>query len=724
MQKFLLFSFLVFQFLNAKSSRVYVNIAATGANNGTSWMDAFTDLQVAIDFAYYNYKDTVWVARGTYKNDVDPSFFPMENVKVFGGFIGSETLFAERDWRNNLTILTSNNAHVIWCNYRGATNACIMDGFTITGGTGQVSANGGGMYLVHDSPLFRNCTFTGNKARNSKGGGAWCQEGSPVFINCVFSGNEATGGGGIGIFESNVTLINCVITGNMSTTAAGGGAIHATTASNLGSLTMINCTVAGNKTPGIGGAARLNTFLCTISNSIFYGNQGYNNGTFYTTNNATTITNCIVQGGFPGAGNMDIDPQFVNAPAPSTIPFSNGDYRLKACSPAITAGDNSKLTVTMDKDDLPRIVNSTVDIGAYEYQSLPEGNGLPSINSNVSRFIYPGTTLLTVPNTCQAIATVLPNGSGTALSGNISVRSWIDGSVQTWNGQPYVQRHFDIAPAVDAVTATARVTLYFTQAEFDAFNLVGTNQLPAGPADEQGIANLRVWQFHGISASGTPGSYSGAQETIDPANTDIEWNSAGNYWQVSFNVTGFSGFAITAEATTLPLVLTSFNGRLQQNNSVLLKWVTTGEYNTDHFEIWRSYDGSRYEPIGKVTAAGSGSHEYSFTDQRSQDKNYYWLLMRDIDGRFTRSQIIQVRKGKVGQPTLLYPNPTRDIVSFSIGSNELLNTKARLTNLHGQLIRLITIKNNTEAFSVTELPAGLYLVKFQNGETIRLVKHK
>ncbi|MBO9635444.1 MAG: T9SS type A sorting domain-containing protein [Chitinophagaceae bacterium] len=721
MQKFLFISFFFLQVFQARASRVYVNIAATGANNGTSWADAYTDLQVAIDFAYYNYKDTVWVARGTYKNNVDPSFFPMENVKVFGGFTGSETLFAERDWRNNLTILTSNNAHVIWLNFRGATNACIMDGFTITGGGGQTNTNGGGMYLLHDSPLFRNCTFTGNKAKN-KGGGVWCQEGSPVFINCVFSGNEATGGGGIGIFESNVTLINCVITGNMSTTAAGGGAIHATTASNLGSLTMVNCTVAGNKTPGLGGAARLNTFLCTISNSIFYGNQGYDNGTFYTTNNATTITNCIVQGGFPGAGNMDLDPQFVNAPAPSTIPFSTGDYRLKACSPAITAGDNSKLTVLIDKDDLPRIVNSTVDIGAYEYQSLPEGNSLPSTNTNISRYLYPGTTLLTVPNTCGAIASVLPNGSGTALSGNIAARSWVDGSVQSWNGQPYVQRHYDITPAVDAATATARVTLYFTQAEFDAFNLTGTNKLPTGPADEQGIANLRVWQFHGTSTSGTPGTYSGAQETIDPANTDIVWNSARNYWQVSFNVTGFSGFAITAEATTLPLVLTSFNGRLQPDNSVLLTWTTAGEFNTDHFEIWRSYDGSSYEPIGKVKAAGSGNNGYSYTDNGAQEKNYYRLLMRDIDGRFTRSQIIQIRKPKTDQSTILYPNPSIDLVSISIGSNNLLHTKAVLTNMQGQPIRWVSIEHNTEAFSVAGLPPGLYLLKLQNGEAIRLIK--
>ncbi|QEC42944.1 T9SS type A sorting domain-containing protein [Pseudobacter ginsenosidimutans] len=723
MPKLLLSLLLIFQISHAQSSRVYVNVAATGANNGTSWADAYTDLQVAMDFAYYNYKDTVWVARGTYQNAVDPSFYPMENVKVFGGFTGSETMFEERDWRTNITILKGKTAHVIWCNNRGVTNAFILDGFTITGGTGMVSTSGGGMYIVYDSPLFRNCTITGNKTTGSaKGGGAWCQIGSPVFINCVFSNNEAAGGGGIASDEAYVTLINCVISGNVSRNTVGGGGLYMSTGGNLGSLTMVNCTVSGNRTPGSGGGFRLFGIPANISNSIFYGNHSDYGSTISVTKPATTtLTNCIVEGGYPGAGNMDVNPQFVNAPPPSTIPFATGDYRLRACSPAITAGDNSKLTVSIDNDELPRVVNSTVDIGAYEFQSLPESSSLANGNSNVSRNIYPGITLITVPGSCDMIAALQPNGGSTALSGDVSTKSWIDGSVQNWNGQYYVQRHYDISPATNAAAATARITLYCTQAEFDAFNLVSADKLPTGPSDAQGIANLRVWQFHGTSASGTPGSYSGSTETIDPVNADILWNSTHNYWQLSFDVTGFSGFALTAMATTLPLKLTAFNGRLQ-HNKVLLQWTTAGEYNTDHFELWRSFDGSQYESIGKLMAAGTGNNEYSFTDIGPGERNFYRLLMKDKDGQSTQSQIIQVRSTGIKQSTILYPNPTRDLVTISIGSDELLHTKAVLINAQGQAIRQLMIANNTETFSIAELPPGLYLLKLQNGETLRLVK--
>lgn len=723
MPKFLLSLLFILQIFYAQSSRIYVNVAATGANNGTSWADAYTDLQVAMDFAYYNDKDTVWVARGTYQNAVDPSFYPMENVKVFGGFTGSETMFEERDWRTNITILKGKTAHVIWCNYRGVTNAFILDGFTITGGTGGISSNGGGMYIVYDSPLFRNCTITGNTTTGSaKGGGAWCQIGSPVFINCVFSGNEAAGGGGIAVMEANVTLINCIISGNVSRNTGGGGGILAQTSGDLGSLTMVNCTVSGNRTPGYGGGIRIFNIPATISNSIFYGNYaGYGTTISATKPATTTVTNCIVEGGYEGAGNMDLPPQFVDAPPPSTIPFATGDYRLRACSPAITAGDNSKLTVTIDKDELPRVVNSTVDIGAYEFQSLPESNSLAAINSNISRNIYPGTTLITVPGSCESIAAILPNTGSTALSGDVTTKLWIDGSIQSWNGQYYVQRHYDITPATNAATATARITLHCTQAEFDAFNLVSTHKLPVGPSDAQGIANLRIWQFHGSSSSGIPGSYSGTTETIDPVNTDIVWNSTHNYWQLSFDVTGFSGFAITAMATTLPLKLTAFSGR-SLHSKVLLQWTTASEFNTDHFELFRSFDGVRYERIGKVIAAGTGNHQYSFTDQEPGERNFYRLLMKDKDGQSTQSQIIQVRTSTTGQSIIVQPNPTRGLFTISPGSDELLHTKLVLANAYGQPIRQFIITNNTQSFSIAELPAGLYLLKFQNGETLRLIK--
>lgn len=92
---------------------IYVNAAATGANDGTSWTNAYLDLQDALDEAAVRCIDTpceIWVTAGTYKPDRltgDPlaSFQLVSNVGIYGGFAGWETERDQRDYILNETIL-------------------------------------------------------------------------------------------------------------------------------------------------------------------------------------------------------------------------------------------------------------------------------------------------------------------------------------------------------------------------------------------------------------------------------------------------------------------------------------------------------------------------------------------------------------------------------------------------------------------------------------------
>jgi hypothetical protein len=79
----------------------YVNINATGANNGTSWADAYTDLHSA---TFNTTSGEIWVAQGTYvptrsftgnipANNRQKTFRVQNNVQVYGGFIGTETVY-------------------------------------------------------------------------------------------------------------------------------------------------------------------------------------------------------------------------------------------------------------------------------------------------------------------------------------------------------------------------------------------------------------------------------------------------------------------------------------------------------------------------------------------------------------------------------------------------------------------------------------------------------
>jgi hypothetical protein len=101
-------------------------------------------------------------------------------------------------------------------------------------------------------------------------------------------------------------------------------------------------------------------------NCIVWGNQG--NQIRNDSSSSPTITYSIVQGGYPGEGNLDADPLFVQQLSYSLAPTSAGNYRLSYGSPAIDSGDNTPVTFITDLDYKPRIVQPTVDRGAYEWQ--------------------------------------------------------------------------------------------------------------------------------------------------------------------------------------------------------------------------------------------------------------------------------------------------------------------------------------------------------------------
>jgi hypothetical protein len=352
---------------------VYVNANATGANNGASWTDAYTDLQSALNSTCPGVTE-IWVAAGTYKpttgTDRNISFSMKNGVAIFGGFNGTETQLSDRNWATNVTILSGdigaagkgdNSYHVIFNNNNGLNNTAVLDGFSITGGNADhptaPNDSGGGMFNSSSSPTVANCTFHDNSAFKY-GGGMYNNSSNSSLTNCIFSGNTAGDkGGGIFNIYSNSNLTNCTISGN----AAGsiGGGINNV---NLNPI-LTNCLLWNNRANGVTSSAD-----ASLANGIATPNINYS----------------LIQGRNPGGtGNLDgianaADanyPQFVTPLDPATAPSTGGDFHLQTCSPAIDAGSNAAVPgdITTDLDGNPRIFNSgTVDMGAYEFQDEPD----------------------------------------------------------------------------------------------------------------------------------------------------------------------------------------------------------------------------------------------------------------------------------------------------------------------------------------------------------------
>ena len=212
----------------------YVKWDASGANNGSSWTDAYTDLQSALAAASSG--DEIWVAAGTYKptsgTDREISFTLKNGVAVYGGFAGTETLLSQRNYETNVTVLSGdigvagdnsdNSYHVVVGS--NTDNSAVLDGFTITSGNANGSdANpfGGGMYTFTGSPTIINITFTDNAA--AMGGGMYNENKSnPRITHVVFHGNTATDfGGGMDNFNSNPILNNVTFIDNWAQNGGG-----------------------------------------------------------------------------------------------------------------------------------------------------------------------------------------------------------------------------------------------------------------------------------------------------------------------------------------------------------------------------------------------------------------------------------------------------------------------------------------------------------------------
>jgi hypothetical protein len=326
--------------------------------------------------------------------------------------------------------------------------------------------------------------------------------------------------------------------------------------------------------------------------------------------------------------------------------------------------------------------------------------------------------------TCNLIARVIPSGSP-AVAGLVSACVKIEVSVLTdVDGHPYVQRHYDIEPATGAATAQALIKLYFTAAEFLAYNsYVTTNLLPYPllPTGTVDNGNARITQFHGTGTA--LGNYTGGIDFMVPI---LTWDAANNWWEVSVPVIGFSGFYLHTGTRSLLAGKDMDFFAKQTGRTNTLYWTTYHERNTRKFIMERSTDGRIYSDIGEqVTLASNGNSNtilnYSFVDENPVDgKQYYRIQTEDIFGNKTYSAVVSLWRG-VGKMEItdVYPNPGTGTVHFNISGSHAKVSVAVL-DLNG---KEIIQKGQVQSFSfyvdLSKLANGMYMLEatdVQNGE--------
>jgi hypothetical protein len=316
------------------ASVIYVDRDATGANNGSSWTNAYTHLQSALDAAASG--DEIWVAEGVYvptnAADRTATFQLEDGVALYGGFAGTETARVQRDWEAHVTVLSgdldgddvtdangvvTDVANIVGDNaYHVVTSArlnetTVLDGFTVTAGYADGSSHphgyGGGMYnqlssstltnvslsanfashygggmYNSGSPTLTNVSFNANSADYSGGGMHNYAGGSPTLTNVSFNANSAYHyGGGMYNKGSNPTLAN--VSFNVNAAGYGGGMFNEGSSPALTSV-FFGANVADHSG---GGMYNSNDSSPTLSEGAFSANTAnYGGGGMYNYNNS------------------------------------------------------------------------------------------------------------------------------------------------------------------------------------------------------------------------------------------------------------------------------------------------------------------------------------------------------------------------------------------------------------------------------------------------------
>lgn len=442
---------------NSTQGITYVDLNATGNNDGTSWANAYTDLWGALD--NINNGDEIWIAGGTYR----PSLYPVktygvnnDNIKIYGGFSGTESSLQDRDisliHTTNETILSgdinnNDDTNVSFGNSTRTDNSnavikilkpgIILDGLTISDGyADELSGNdriGAGIYLDPIANVFtmENCIIKDNVAFWAAGMYISPTFNSNIKINaCVFENNLGVLTGAfyavpVSGSTMNLRITNSLFNGNRteddSVTDPGNirrglgapaGWIRAFNSNSVTNTTLVNNTFVNNVATGTGastdfpvlGLSKSNSNSANssnvIANNIFWGNTRNNSQTSIAVGQvvdaynftSSQIYDNIDEDGFT---NLGVGVGLINNS--NTDPNLTTDFKLQSTSTAaIDEGNNNAIPtgIELDLAGNDRIENTTVDIGAYEFSSTLSIDDVNFLNFTL--YPNPATSLVNI----------------------------------------------------------------------------------------------------------------------------------------------------------------------------------------------------------------------------------------------------------------------------------------------------------------------------------------
>lgn len=178
--------------------------------------------------------------------------------------------------------------------------------------------------------------------------------------------------------------------------------------------------------------------------------------------------------------------------------------------------------------------------------------------------------------------------------------------------------------------------------------------------------------------------------------------------------------AIFDDEVPMPVTLMNINV-VKENNTNLLTWQTTDEYNSSHFIVERSQDNKHWEELGMVKALGFSEkpYHYTFSDPSANEKSgayvYYRLLMVDLDNSYAISRSVSIENNAKSTMKLsFYPNPVSERLHIENGLNKVKSVT--LSDLSGKSVFVNRIEENV--IDLSNVNQGLHIISvtYENGK--------
>ncbi|GAA0874628.1 hypothetical protein GCM10009118_10360 [Wandonia haliotis] len=406
---------------------VFVDLDATGSNDGSSWANAYTNLEDAVTLSPVG--SEFWVAEGVYRHPVsgNRNLAALQihgNSKFYGGFDGTESNRTARNPKQNETQISGDvNGDDIPGDYttnRGdnlyrtvliinSQSDFVLDGFTISGGhanetSDQKFSRGGAVqvWMTLNNQTIKgsvsNCVIKDNYADVSSlyyvfpSSGTGSGHSVQVdFTSCEIIENGAPNT--LVYFRSDLnyveqsSILNSLIANHTTQTE-----LFLFNTSNVSKLKakLINNTIVKN----------------TASNQIFRlinaDNCGIYNNILYNENvNAASDVLSMTHGSVLSANNFGKTTAFgaTVLNANSFVDYASDNFRLNASSNAVDGGQNTYFPASISKDleGIERIYNTVIDAGAYEYQIIPDLTSPVPVTQNITVYLNASGTITVTP---------------------------------------------------------------------------------------------------------------------------------------------------------------------------------------------------------------------------------------------------------------------------------------------------------------------------------------